>query len=144
MANIFDLANAFLSKESMTNKKLQKLCYYAKAWYLALYDENLIDEGFEAWVHGPVCPELYREYKDFGFDNIPQNTDLSNIPEEFISFADEVFESYGHLTGDELEALTHSEAPWKNARGNCKPWQRCTNDISENDMKQYYRLQSEG
>ena len=49
--DIFDLADAFLSIESMTHKKLQKLCYYAKAWYLALYDENLVTEEFEAWVH---------------------------------------------------------------------------------------------
>ena len=27
--NIFDVANWFLSKEEMTHKKLQKLCYYA-------------------------------------------------------------------------------------------------------------------
>ena len=36
------LARAFLSIDSMTHKKLQKLCFYAKAWYLALYDENII------------------------------------------------------------------------------------------------------
>ena len=28
--DIFDLANAFLNIDSMTHKKLQKLCYYAK------------------------------------------------------------------------------------------------------------------
>ena len=64
--NIFDLAHAFLSIESMTHKKLQKLCYYAKAWYLAIYDSNLIEEQFEAWVHGAVQPRLYQEYKAYG------------------------------------------------------------------------------
>lgn len=29
--NIFDIANAFLSIEPQTHKKLQKLCYYAYA-----------------------------------------------------------------------------------------------------------------
>ena len=65
--DIFDLAHAFLSIASMTHKKLQKLCYYAKAWYLALKDENLIDDDFEAWVHGAVQPNLYQEYKVYGF-----------------------------------------------------------------------------
>lgn len=59
--DIFDLAKAFLYISSMTNKKLQKLCFYAKAWYLALYDENLISEPFEAWVHGAVQPSLYQK-----------------------------------------------------------------------------------
>ena len=30
--DVFDLADAFLCIDSMTHKKLQKLCYYAKAW----------------------------------------------------------------------------------------------------------------
>ena len=38
--SVFDIANWFLTKGQMTHKKLQKLCYYAKAWYLALYDMN--------------------------------------------------------------------------------------------------------
>ena len=45
MATIFDVADWFLSKEAMTPKKLQKLCYYYKAWGLALYyyyDEDLL------------------------------------------------------------------------------------------------------
>ena len=59
MFTIFDIANWFLSKEGMTHKKLQKLCYYAQAWYLALYKNKLIDGYFEAWVHGPVNSSLY-------------------------------------------------------------------------------------
>ena len=64
MANdIFALAKAFLAISEMTNKKLQKLCYYAKAWYLAIYDQNLVEEQFHAWVHGAVQPALYFQYK---------------------------------------------------------------------------------
>ena len=138
--DVFDLANAFLSIESMTHKKLQKLCYYAKAWYLAIYDENIISESFEAWVHGAVQPLLYQRYRSYGFQYIPQVI-LSNdsIPEEFISFANQIFESYGHLSGDDLEKLNHQETPWKNARQGLKPWQSSNNIISEDDMKDYYR-----
>ena len=137
--SIFDLADAFLCIESMTHKKLQKLCYYAKAWYLALYDENLVEEPFEAWVHGAVQPDLYQKYKPYGFSYIPKVMDSSNIPEEFLSFAKEIYESYGALNGDELERLNHSEAPWINARGNAKPWEGCCNVVSEADMKEFYR-----
>jgi uncharacterized phage-associated protein len=140
MANISDLAHAFLSIEPMTNKKLQKLCFYAKAWYLALNDDNLISEDFEAWVHGPVCPSLYHEYKEYRFSKIPLfSGDADSIPEEFTSFAQMVFKAYGDLTGDQLEDVTHIEDPWKNARCGLKPWESCSTVITEQDMKDYYR-----
>jgi len=139
IGDIFDLANAFLSIESMTHKKLQKMCYYAKAWYLAINDSNIINEQFEAWVHGAVQPMLYQEYKIYGFGYIPRYLNLKSIPEEFLSFAREIYDSYGDLDGDELEALNHTEAPWINARKGLKPWQGSNNVISEDDMKVYYR-----
>ena len=137
--DVFALARAFLSISSMTHKKLQKLCYYAKAWYLAMYDKNIISEPFEAWVHGAVQPELYRKYRVYGFSDIPRELDKSNIPEEFLSFAHEVYDAYGHLSGDDLEKLHHDEEPWREARGGCKPWENCNNVISETTMKLYYR-----
>ena len=139
-ADIFDLANAFLSLNSMTHKKLQKLCYYAKAWYLAINDVNLIKEPFEAWVHGAVQPMLYQKYKSYGFQLIPMYLDsISKLPEEFIDFAKEIYCSYGDLSGDDLEKLNHSELPWLNARKGVFPWQNSYNVISEEDMKSYYR-----
>lgn len=106
---------------------------------MALYDENIIEDQFQAWIHGAVQPSLYEKYKDYGFDKIPQIEISDAIPEEFISFANDVYEAYGHLTGNELEALNHEEDPWVKARGNCKPWERCTTEISEDDMKSFYR-----
>ena len=137
--NIFALARAFLCISSMTHKKLQKLCYYAKAWYLALYDSNLVDEHFEAWVHGAVQPDLYQRYRVYGYSDIPKETDKSNIPEEFLSFSQEVFNAYGHLSGDDLERINHSESPWKDARGNRQPWEHCNRVISEDSMRSFYR-----
>lgn len=136
--NIYTLAKAFLLISDMTNKKLQKLCYYAKGWYLALYDVNLISEQFQAWVHGAVQPALYHKYKGYGFNNIPKLLVNNGIPEEFICFAQEIYLSYGHLTGDELERLNHQEEPWLNARKDCQPWENSTNIISEEDMKNFF------
>lgn len=137
--NVFGMAKAFLSISEMTHKKLQKLCYYAKAWHLALYDYNIIDEPFQAWVHGAVQPDLYQKYKKYRYSNIPKVTDTSRIPETFLFFAKQVYDSYGHLTGDELEQINHQEEPWILARGDCKPWESCTTTISEDSMKSFYR-----
>ena len=137
--DIFDLADAFLGIASMTHKKLQKLCYYAKAWYLAIYDTNPIHENFEAWVHGAVQPDLYQKYKAYGFGYIPKLSDTTHVPEEFLSFAREIYDSYGDLDGNDLERINHTETPWINARGGLKPWQGGNRIISEDDMKEYYR-----
>ncbi len=139
--DIYSLAKAFLSIAPMTHKKLQKLCYYAKAWYLAIYDSNIVEEPFEAWVHGAVQPGLYQRYREYGYSDIPQNSDISSIPEEYISFAKEVYASYGHLSGDDLERLNHQERPWLEARAGYKPWEACNNKISEQSMRDYYREQ---
>lgn len=142
--DIFYMAKAFLGIEAMTHKKLQKLCYYAKAWYLALYDENIINRQFQAWVHGAVQPELYQKYRKYGFEIIPKIEDMEGVPEEYISFSQEIYEAYGHLTGDQLEEINHKEDPWIKARGSCKPWEKCNNTILESDMKQFYRAMING
>ena len=41
--------------DPISNLKLQKLLYYAQAWFLALQDKPLFDERIEAWAHGPVA-----------------------------------------------------------------------------------------
>ncbi len=138
--DIFDLANSFLTIQAMTHKKLQKLCYYAKAWYLAINDENLVSEPFEAWVHGAVQPSLYHKYRAYGFQLIPMFTgNISQLPEEFLNFSREIFETYGEYSGDELEKINHQEFPWIKARKGLKPWQSSNEIISEDDMKTYYR-----
>ncbi|WIF95001.1 Panacea domain-containing protein [Caminicella sporogenes] len=142
---IFDIAKTFLSFESMTHKKLQKLCYYAQAWHLAINDEPLVkDARFEAWVHGPVSPELYQEYKEFGAFKIPKRKNLpQNITEDSYEYAflRSVYQKYGHLSGDELETLTHTEEPWLKARARdrVRYWEPSNEKILEEDMMNFYR-----
>lgn len=139
MESIFDVASYFLTKESMTHKKLQKLCYFAQAWYLANYGKPLFSNRFEAWVHGPVSPDLYSRYRDWGWECISQET----VPIAFVNnttseFLDLVYDVYGNYTADELEKITHSEEPWNRARVGHNPGEYSRNPISLSDMKHYY------
>ena len=138
--NVFDVAQWFLSKHSMTHKKLQKLCYYAQAWYCALYDGSpFFKENFQAWVHGPVCRELYPKYADYGWSHIPQTEDNSSIfSEEQLSILEAVFDLYDRYTGDQLEEITHSEEPWLKQRVGLKDYQPSDNVIRNEDMRSYY------
>ena len=138
MASIYTVANAFLAKESMTPKKLQKLSYYFVAWGWALFHKNMADDtAFEAWVHGPVSEELRQKYKNYGWECITAREHYSLSPEEQ-DLLDSVWLTYGALSGNELEALTHTERPWINARENLSSYERSRNKISPSDMEKYY------
>lgn len=144
--SIFDVANTFLNTEAMSHKKLQKLCYYAQAWHLALFDEPLFDSQFQAWVHGPVCPELYAHYREFGWQTIPS---VEIIPDEINQAPDKlklielIYRTYGVLDGDQLEMLTHSETPWINERKGLDPWNSSNNPINQDEMRKFYLAEFE-
>ena len=137
--SIFEIANWFLLKESMTHKKLQKLCYYAQAWCYTLKDFMLMDSVFEAWIHGPVSPVLYDKFKAFSFNCIKLAGEYTpRIDAEDEELLESVWQTYGDRTGNALEALSHSEPPWIEARVGYATDERCNVPISLSTMKKYY------
>ncbi|MEW4353816.1 type II toxin-antitoxin system antitoxin SocA domain-containing protein [Streptococcus pneumoniae] len=138
---IEQVSDWFLFQSSMTPKKLQKLSYYFEAWGNALFNISLIyDTKFEAWVHGPVSPELYQKYRDYGWNEIEKldkNTD-SEFEEKSLFLLQSVWETYGDKSANELEALTHGEMPWIKARGSLADNDSCNTVISEKDMREFY------
>jgi uncharacterized phage-associated protein len=64
------IANYFIqsvdtdSGDNITHLKLQKLMYFAQAWYLANINKVLFDEDMQAWAHGPVTPSIWHKYKE--------------------------------------------------------------------------------
>jgi uncharacterized phage-associated protein len=136
-----DIAKYFLVQtdedagDLISNLKLQKLLYYAQGFNLALYDEPLFPESIEAWTHGPVVPEVYHEYKDFGSNAIPMpsNVDFSKYDEQTIDLLNEVYSVYGQFSAWKLRNMTHDEEPWKNAN--------LGDIITLNSMKKYFKTQ---
>jgi len=126
----------------LSNLKLQKLVYYAQAWHLALHDTPLFKEDFEAWVHGPVIPELYQEYKKFGWQPILKDAN-PELPENVENFLDEVAKEYFACDAYELEQMTHAEDPWNLARGDRLPDEPCNEVIKQEWMKEYYKSRVE-
>lgn len=130
----------------ITNMKLQKLVYYAQAWNLGLNGDSLFDEEFEAWVHGPVLPTLYNEYRKFGWKPILREDlvegSLEAIKASFSqpinSLLDDVAGEYFGMTAYALEKLTHQEEPWLNARIGLNEDQPSNNIIKKGDMLSYY------
>lgn len=140
MENISEVAKYFLLKESMTHKKLQKLCYYAQAWHLANFQTPLVLSQFEAWVHGPVAPDLYRIYGKWGWcpiSQLPNDTPQFSSPRTE-SFLNQVYGIYGGYSGDQLEAISRQEEPWRNARDGYSGDAYCRETIPQGEMMRYY------
>ncbi|KXU99490.1 hypothetical protein AD929_15640 [Gluconobacter potus] len=117
------VAEYFLTKadpevgDEISNLKLQKLCYYAQGFSLALYDRPLFSGEIQAWMHGPVIPEIYHCYKENGSKGIsaPEGLDFSSYDEDTRELLDEVFDVYGQFSAWKLRNMTHEEAPWIDA-----------------------------
>lgn len=146
MYTIFQIAKWFFLKEyAMSSKKLQKLCWYAYSWYIALnsdpedgYLEKLIDvPGAEAWVHGPVFRDLYMDFRHNDYSKT-KNSDINNLDENTLNFLERIWNVYGSFNGEQLEEMTHNETPWINARGSLDKFEPSTKLINDYDIFEEY------
>ncbi len=145
-ADIKDIADWFILKENMSNKKVQKLCYYAEAWCQALYNQSISENAqFEAWVHGPVSKVLWDTFRGYGWQpfkitNPREVKDRLNkiLCEQQIDILESVWDTYGEYSADELEMLTHQEKPWLEMRKGLSPYESGSNVISTRTMREYY------
>lgn len=122
----------------ISNLKLQKLVYYAQAWFLAIYGKPLFEEDFEAWIHGPAIPSLYREYKKFAYRPIEKKVEKPGFDTKVSKYLEMLTERYFGLDAFTLELLAHNEDPWKEARKGLAPDQNCSQIITKEMMKRYY------
>ena len=139
-----DVADWFLRNpvpgEPITHLKLQKLVYYAQAWSLALFEKPLFAEDFQAWAHGPVAPSIYRAVAGKGWNALAPFSDREPaiFVDDQLALLSEVAEIYGAYTAKGLEAMTHSEAPWVEARQGLSPEARSSAVIPKARMAEFY------
>jgi uncharacterized phage-associated protein len=123
----------------ISNKKLQKLVYYAQAWSVTLTDKPLFAEKIEAWIHGPAIPSLYRKFKKFGFKPVEsQNSNFDPLIFPNPEILNEVWRVYGKYDANYLEILTHQEDPWINARDALESGEFSSSEITTESMKEFY------
>ncbi|MGH3565500.1 MAG: Panacea domain-containing protein [Pseudonocardia sp.] len=142
MARVVDVATYILEKRGpMTAMKLQKLVYYSQAWHLVWDEEPLFDEPIEAWANGPVVCSLYRQHRGRFTLNGPTEItdgDSSRLTDTERETIDAVLRSYGDKSAHWLSELTHSEAPWREAREGLSQRERGDRVISQDSMFMYY------
>ena len=122
----------------VTNLKLQKLMYYAQAWSLVLKGSPLFAEDFQAWIHGPVLSSLFQRFKVWRWDTIGDRLNPVIDDPELRAHVGKVLRVYGNATANQLEQLSHSEGPWKNARKGIEPDVSSRVRISKESIKSFY------
>ena len=145
MKSALDVACYFLRRldreagDTISTLKLQKLIYYAQAWSLVFRNKPLFYQDIEAWMSGPVVRDVWNEYKDYHYRDIPPPDGVdAEFDEQETEVLEEVWSAYGELSARHLQELTQSETPWLNARRGLEPAQKSSNVISYEDMKSYY------
>lgn len=146
MASPVAVANWFInaltdqeSGELVTHLKVQKLLYFAQAWHIMVVGRTLFDEDMQAWAHGPVVPSVWHAFKDHGWNPLPTGGSAEGIDEDSISVLEQVRDAYGTYSAKKLEAITHSERPWIDARGGRAPEARCEEIIPKEAIHAYYK-----
>lgn len=140
MASANDVAAFFITRAAeeddvgLSNLKLQKLVYYAQGFHLAIHDSPLFPERIEAWTHGPVCPSVYREYKQYGSGLIstPATMPAAALSDDELGLLEEVFMVFGQFSAWKLRDMTHEESPWRNHEADAET-------IPVDEMKAYFK-----
>lgn len=118
----------------VTPMKLQKLLYYVKVWSL-VDGHPLVQADFKKWEYGPVNPDLWRRFQEYGDAPIPRE-DVAHSPSPTgysKRLADFILNCYGPFSALSLSAMTHKEAPWRETPKNAV--------IPEQAMHDYYSTQ---
>lgn len=123
--------------ESPSPMKLQKLCYYAQGYFLAESGE-LFPEDFQAWQHGPVIPELYKQYASYQWKAIDVAIPDESLDTSVMEAVADIVIAYGRYDGAALSTMTHRETPWIAARGDLDESEGSNEIIPKDSMKKFF------
>jgi len=137
-ADVFSVARHIRQRLAQVDpRKLQKLVYYVQAWSLVWRQRPAFEERIEAWVEGPVSPDLWTD----GIQRTRRVRDARELSSGDRAHVDRVLEAYGAMSTRELIALSHEERPWREARGDLPASARSNVEIQQGAMAAFYSEQ---
>ena len=117
--------------------KLHKLLYYCQAWSAVWDGGAMFSDRIEAWVNGPVIPNLWQQHR-YEYLITSSGGDASKLGANARDTVNIVLSRYGDRSAAELSALTHSEPPWRNARQGMSANEVSNKIITVPALKEYY------
>ena len=138
------ISYVFERLEEVTPLMLQKLLYFIPGVSYALNAKPMFTENCQAWVHGPVYPEVYDIFRDFKYNPIEDARFVifecaeDVLTEEECRTIDLVVNTFGEYGGKVLERITHEEMPWKLARKGYTDNIPSNETITMENIEEYY------
>lgn len=133
-----EIAKWFINEVHPEPLKLQKLLYLAQGYSYAFYDEPLFNDDMEAWVHGPVVPSVYYEYKIFKYNPISINYKVIEFDRNTLDVLNYIKDKFSKYDSKFLETLTHNQEPWILSREGLDPDERSDKTISKQNIANYF------
>lgn len=132
------IAKWFINELQPEPLKLQKLLYLAQGFSFAFYDKELFKDEIEAWVHGPVIPEVYFKYNGYKYNPINTIYKLPEFSEETLDVLNYVKDNYSKYDSKFLEKLTHNQEPWIESRSGLQLDEKSDKTISKILIANYF------
>lgn len=118
-----DLNQDFNSQDyaGISNMKIQKMLYFAQGISVAFTGKKLFSDKLYAWDHGPVVPNVYFAFKDYGPNSInakEMKNDYQRLLEidsdkETRELLTDIFDSLNNYSANVLRRISHdSNGPW--------------------------------
>jgi len=126
------------SKTPVSNLKLQKLLYYIQGWNLGIHGRPVFTEQIQAWIHGPVVPEIFQAYRQYKWTPIIAEPEPVKVDKPISDHVIAILGAFGNLTAAQLEAISHQEAPWIEARKGLDPKSPSRAIITHDSMKRFF------
>lgn len=139
------ISYVFDKLEEVTPLMLQKLLYFVQGVSFALNERPMFYENCQAWIHGPVFPEVYDMFRDFKYNPIEDarfaifEGKQNELTDEERRVIDLVVNTFGKYGGKVLERITHEEMPWKFARRGYADSIHSSEPITIEDIGAYYK-----
>lgn len=145
--SVMDIARyviAYCNEKSyaISNLKLQKILYFIQADFLVNSNgmHPCFNNRIEAWDFGPVIPEVYQEYKNFGASNIYCSSKSSlveyskKIRQDDKIRINTMIDVCSNYTAARLVEITHNQSPWID-----NYIRYCNNRISNDSIYTFFR-----
>lgn len=141
MRDARELADYILLKAAkegyfLTPLHINKLCYLVQGFTLRNTGESAFHNRIEAWQYGPVIPDVYDAFKQYGRNSIrrlygtgepvcigsaQENGTISilmkSLGDKIVNIADKVIDGYAGADGGRLIGMTHEEGtPWSDTK----------------------------
>lgn len=142
-SKIYQVALYIISKfDDTTNLALQKILYFVNGFSNQFLGDYLFSDVAQAWVHGPVYPDIYDSLSYFKYDIIDSNKILCSydfeLSENEKRYIDSIAPLFACYSGSCLRNMSHLTDPWIEARKGLNDDDYSNREIEFSDIEKYF------